>query len=211
MNLVNNVLILVVFINFFMLSSSRLVPCIRAVSLQGALLALLPLLTHGFTAHTVVLSCGALALKGIIIPRLLLRTIEQVGIRRELEPIIGYVPTTALGAVLTSASFLFANQLPLLPEHVYSRFIPVSLRTLSSGLLLLMTLNLSITHVLGYLVLENGIYIFGILLLEAMPTLVEAGVLLDLLVGIFVMGIVMHQIHRTYSDLGTEQLSALKE
>jgi hydrogenase-4 component E len=64
--------------------------------------------------------------------------------------------------------------------------------------------------VLGYLVLENGIFIFGTLLAEAMPLMVEAGVLLDLLVGVFIMGIVMDQIHREFSTLNTERLSALK-
>jgi hydrogenase-4 component E len=65
--------------------------------------------------------------------------------------------------------------------------------------------------VLGYLMLENGIFIFGVLLSEAMPLMVEAGVLLDLLVGVFIMGIVMNQINREFSTLNTERLSALKE
>jgi hydrogenase-4 component E len=65
--------------------------------------------------------------------------------------------------------------------------------------------------VVGYLILENGIFIFGILLSEAMPLMVEAGVLLDMLVGIFVMGIVINQISREFSTMNTERLSALKE
>jgi hydrogenase-4 component E len=81
----------------------------------------------------------------------------------------------------------------------------------SPGFLLLMTRRKAITQVLGYLMLENGIFIFGILLSEAMPMMVEAGVLLDLLVGVFVMGIVMNQINREFSTLNTERLSALKE
>ena len=64
---------------------------------------------------------------------------------------------------------------------------------------------------LGYLVLENGIFIFGLLLLEAMPFLVEVGVLLDLFVGVFVMGIIINHINREFSSVSTEQLSALKE
>ena len=51
-------------------------------------------------------------------------------------------------------------------------------------------------QVVGYLLLENGIFLFGLLLLEAMPFLVEAGVLLDLFTGVFVMGIIIHHISR---------------
>ncbi|MEJ2699767.1 MAG: hypothetical protein P8Z70_08930 [Desulfuromonadales bacterium] len=64
---------------------------------------------------------------------------------------------------------------------------------------------------LGYLMLENGIFIFAILLSAAMPLMVEAGVLLDLLVAIFVMGIVINQINREFSTLNTERLSSLRE
>ena len=60
----------------------------------------------------------------------------------------------------------------------------------------------------GYLVLENGIFVFGLMLLEAMPFLVEAGVLLDLFAGIFVMGIIIHHISREFSSIDTAQLSS---
>jgi hydrogenase-4 component E len=80
-----------------------------------------------------------------------------------------------------------------------------------AGFLLLITRRKAITQVVGYLMLENGIFIIGVLLSEALPLMVEAGVLLDLLVGIFVMGIVLNQINREFSTLNTERLSALKE
>jgi len=69
----------------------------------------------------------------------------------------------------------------------------------------------AITQALGYLIFENGIFIFGMLLAEAMPLMVEAGVLLDLLVAVFVMGIVMHQINREFSSMNTGKLSSLRE
>ena len=63
---------------------------------------------------------------------------------------------------------------------------------------------------IGYLILENGIFIFGLLLTEAMPVMVEAGALLDLLVGIFVMGIIINHINREFSSIDTSRLTALK-
>ena len=206
----NLLLIMVILLNFFTLGSSRLGSCIRAVAIQGALLALLPVAAHGWCWHTLLLAGGAFAMKGVLIPWVLLRTIREVRIRREIEPLIGYIPTMMLGALITSGAFIFADYLPLLPEHHGDLFIPTSLTTLFVGFLLLMTRRKAITQVLGYLVLENGIFIFGILLAEAMPMMVEAGVLLDLLVGVFVMGIVMNQINREFSTLNTERLSALK-
>ena len=208
----NHLLLLsVILINFFTLGSARLGACINAVALQGALLALLPLSAHGLSGHTLLLASLALTMKGIFIPWLLLRAIREVRIRREVEPLIGFVPTLILGTLTTAAAFIFADYLPLLPVHRGSLFIPTSLATLATGFLLLITRRKAITQVLGYLMLENGIFIFGVLLSEAMPLMVEAGVLLDLLVGIFVMGIVLNQINREFSSLNTERLSALKE
>ena len=80
-----------------------------------------------------------------------------------------------------------------------------------TGFLVLTTRRKAITQVVGYLVLENGIFIMGLCLLEAMPFLVESGVLLDLFVGIFVMGIIINHIHREFASLDTGRLSALKD
>lgn len=210
-DLSNLCLLLVILINFFALGSSRLAACIHAIALQGGILALLPLLAHGFSGHTLLLAAGAFALKGVLIPWLLLRAMREVHIRREMEPLIGFVPTMLAGALATAGAFIFADLLPLAAGHQGGLFIPTSLATLLTGFLLLVSRRKAITQVVGYLILENGIFIFGILLAEAMPLMVEAGVLLDLLVGVFVMGIVIDQINREFSTLDTEQLSALKE
>lgn len=207
----NLLLLTVILINFFTLGSARLVACIRAVALQGALLALLPLATHGFSGHALLLSAGALTFKGIFIPWLLLRAIREVRIRREVEPFIGFVPTLILGALVTAGAFIFADFLPLAAAHRSGLNVPTALATMFSGFLLLITRRKAITQVLGYLILENGIFIFAVLLSAALPMMVEAGVLLDLLVGIFVMGIVLDQIGREFSTLNTERLTALKE
>ncbi len=211
MELTNPILLTVILINYFTLGSARLGACIRVVALQGALLALLPLATHGVTGHSLILAGGTLALKGILIPWLLLRAIREVRIRREVEPLVGYVPTLILGALTTAGSFIFADFLPLLEQHNTGLHVPTALATMLAGFILLITRRKAITQVLGYLMLENGIFIFGVLLSESMPLLVEAGVLLDLLVAVFVMGIVLNRINREFSTINTERLSALKE
>jgi hydrogenase-4 component E len=207
----NIVLLLVILLNFFLLGSSRLGACLRAVAMQGGLLALLPLMIHGFSGHAVFLAVGAFLLKGLVIPAMLFRAIRQVHIRREVEPLVGYVPTLLLGTLATAGAFIFSDRLPLIPAHSESLFIPVGLATLATGFLMLSTRRKAITQALGYLIFENGIFIFGMLLAEAMPIMVEAGVLLDLLVAVFVMAIVMHQINREFSTMNIDQLSSLRE
>lgn len=210
-NIANLLLLMVILLNFFVLGSSRLAACIQTVAVQGGMLALLPVLSHGFSGHTLFLAVGAFLLKGVAIPYMLLRALRQVHIRREVEPLIGYVPTLILGTLATAGAFIFSERLPLVAAHSDSLFIPVGLATLATGFLVLITRRKAITQVLGYLIFENGIFIFGMLLTAAMPLMVEAGVLLDLLVAVFVMAIVMHQINREFSTMSVDQLSFLKE
>jgi len=94
--------------------------------------------------------------------------------------------------------------LPLTTQHSAFLVVPASLATVWTGLLMLTTRRKAIMQVLGYLILENGIFLFGLLLLEAMPFLVEIGVLLDLFTGVFVMGIIIHHINREFSSSSTE-------
>lgn len=208
---INMLLLLIIPINFFILGSSRLGACIRITALQGSLLALISFLMHPLSGHTLFLSGAALALKGLLMPSLLFRAIRQVQIRREIEPLIGYIPTLILGTLAMAGAFIFSDYLPLVEAHRGSLIIPVGLSTLVTGFLMLTTRRKALTQVLGYLIFENGVFIFGILLAEAMPLIVEAGVLLDLLVAVFVMGIVINQINREFSSMDVEDLSSLRE
>jgi hydrogenase-4 component E len=211
-NTPNIILLLVILLNFYVLGTSRLGACIRAVALQGALLSLLPPFFNGLSAHSLGLAVGAFSLKGIVIPLLLLRAIRQLKIKRVIEPRIGFIPTLMLGSITTAGAFIFGDRLPLLAGHLHSMVIPASLATLATGFLVLITRRKAITQVLGYLIFENGIFVFGVLLAEAMPLMVEAGVLLDMLVAIFVMGIVMNHINREFSSsIDTDRLNLLRE
>jgi hydrogenase-4 component E len=101
--------------------------------------------------------------------------------------------------------------LPLAESHADFLIVPASLSTVWTGFLMLTTRKKAIMQVLGYLLLENGIFLFGLLLLEAMPFLVEVGVLLDLFTGVFVMGIIIHHISREFESISTDHLAELKD
>lgn len=207
-----SLLVLIVLLDFFTLGSSRVRAVIRASALQGVLLAILPLLLHAhLNTHLVLVAVGTLVVKGFAIPALLLRAIRDVTIRREVEPLIGFTTSLLLGAAGTGLALLFSGSLPLSPQHAESQLVPTAFATVFTGFLILTTRQKAITQVVGYMILENGVFVFGLLLLDALPFMVELGVLLDLLVGVFVMGIILHRIQRTFSTLSTAQLSTLKE
>jgi hydrogenase-4 component E len=209
---VSPLLVVVLLLNLFLLGTSRLRAVINATAWQGAVLGVLALLVHReIHVQTVLVSAGAVLIKGVVIPVMLLRAMRDAAIRREIEPYIGFIPSLLLGALGTGLALLFSGTLPLAPEHEGTLLVPSSLATVITGFLLLTTRRKAITQVAGYLVLENGIFIMGLCLLDAMPFLVEVGVLLDLFVGIFVMGIIINHISREFSSIDVGRLASLKE
>lgn len=207
----DQLLVLVFLLNFMVLGTSRIRIAIKVVAMQGVVLGLIPATLHQFSWHLLLISAGMIVVKGLVIPLLLTKAVQSIGIKREEKPFLGYVPIMLIGAVATGLAFIFAEQLPLAPQHKDLLFVPAAIATLLTGCLLLVTRKKAITQVTGYLILENGIFVFGLLLTEAMPVMVEAGALLDLLVGIFVMGIIINQISQEFSSIDTSKLNSLKE
>lgn len=209
-------LVAIVLLNFFALGTSRLSAVIRAVAAQGVILGILPLLVHGVLGGTtgpraLLVVVPPVVLKGVVIPAMLLRALRSAQIKREVEPFLGFAPSLVLGALGTAAALALSQRLPLLPGQGSGLVVPASLATVLVGFVLLTTRLKAITQVVGYLVLENGIFLFGLLLMEAMPFLLEIAALLDLFVAVFVMGIILNHISREFSDIDTQYLSALRE
>lgn len=206
--------VLVVVLDLLVLASSRLRGAIRMVAFQGAVLSVVPLLVatgEHQAVHVVALAVGALVVKGLVIPGMMLWAIREAAIRREVEPIVGFLPSMLLGAVGVVVAFTFSSRLPLPIAEGHPLLVPTALSTVWTGLLLVVTRRKAVAQVLGFLVVENGVFVFGALLSGFMPFMVEAGALLDLLAAIFVMGIVMFHIQREFASLDTRRLTRLRD
>ena len=214
--LVDYCLTLVVLLNLAMLATSRLSGCIRIFAAQSLLLAVLPLALqfhHGsiFSIHAWAIAIGTVGLKVMLIPWVLLRVLRTGEIHVEIEPLLGFTASVLFGALITIASFGLTHHMSQPVAPATDLILPVALATVSIGLLILVSRLKAITQVIGYLVMENGAFIFGLLLLERMPVLVELGILLDLFVAVFIMGIVVYHIRREFDHMDTHLLDTLKE
>ncbi len=209
-------LLLVAGLSLGIVATSRLASCVQASALQGVALSLLPLALWGgaldrHLVPVVLMSLGALAVKAVVIPILLSRAIREANVRREVEPFISLHFSVLVAAVLVGFSFWLATVLVLPRPAPSTLLVPVAFATLLVGFLVLVSRRQAVTQVVGYLMLENGVFIFGQTLVEEIPFAVELGILLDLLVGVFVMGIAIYHISREFDHIDTEQLSALKD
>lgn len=202
----------VLILDLFALGNGRILSIIRIVAVQGVLLGILPLLIHEhLTALVLIPALATISLKGIIIPAMMIKAMRDIKIKREMEPLLGLLPSTILGALAMGITFLsFADTDPSITGSM-SLLIPTSFSTIIVGFILLTSRYKALSQVLGYLILENGIYIFSLLLVDAIPLVVEMGMLLDLFVSIFIISIITNHINKAFSSLDTRRLTELKE
>jgi hydrogenase-4 component E len=159
-----------------------------------------------------VLATGTVLVKAILLPWLLTWAIREAAVRREVEPLVGFIASLLLGSLAVALAFAIAVRLPLpLPASQQELLVPVSLATVMIGFIVLTTRRKALTQVVGYLVLENGIYLFGLTQTESVPYLLEIGVLLDVFVGVFTMGIVVFHINREFDSLDSARLTELTD
>ena len=203
-------LMLIVFLGVVILGNNRLGTIIQLFALQSLVLSTTTLLIHpGF--HAGIMTIVTIILKVFLIPGLLFWAIRHVSIRREVQPLIGYGKTLLLGGLLMGAAFLISSKLDLPVKETSNLLIPSAFSIVMIGFLLLVSRYKAITQVIGYLVMENGIFLFALLLLEKTPLLVEMGILLDIFVGVLVMVIVVNHINQEFGSASTINLTNLRD
>jgi hydrogenase-4 component E len=207
------IIVAVILLNLALAASGSLAACIRLAAAQGVIAAALPLLAvRGLPAgRALIFSVSVMLLKGAVFPWLLNRARVKAGVRRDVEPLIGYAASILLCLGAFAASAWMGTRLPLPEAGRVAWIVPASLATIFTGFLLIITRSKAITQVLGYLVIENGIYIFGLALFVEQPLMVELAILLDVFVAVFVMGITIFHISREFDHIDTSELSELSD
>lgn len=210
---IDAILTSLVLTDFLLLGSSRLGACIRFVAGQGILLGALTLAAHEETLslRPIILAAASAGLKGAAFPWLLQRALREAQVRREIEPFIGYNLSLLLGTLALATSLWLSSRLPLPSPPVSPFIVPGALFTSFVGMFLIIGRKNALNQVLGYLVLENGVYAFGVGVVQDTPMLIELGVLLDVFVAVFVMGITLFHINRQFDHIDTDRLATLKD
>lgn len=198
--------------NLWVLGSSRLPSCIRAVAFQGVALGFLPfaLYPHLVTWDLAAMGLASIVLKGGIFPWLLRRALFSAKVNQQVEPFVGYGVSLLFGVASLAGSVLLIRRHPLPVVAPSDLLVPVALSTLLVGLFLLVSRRKALTQALGYLVFENGIQAFGLGIVKHAPLLVELGILLDIFFAVFVMGITIFHIRRTFDSMDTLEMAELR-
>ncbi len=204
---------LLLLIAFAMLSQRRVLTLIRLFALQGFMLSLSIVdsawLTH--QPHLYYSAVLTLLLKVLLLPWLLRRLIGQLGVVWDVEPLINIPATLLVGILLVIFAFDLALPIAHFSHTIMRNTLGIALASILISFMMMITRRKAVPQVIGFLAMENGLFFAATSATYGMPMVVELGIALDVLVGMFIFGIFFFQIRETFDSLDTQTLDKVRK
>lgn len=172
--------------------TATLARAFRWYGLNALTLGLIAVAVGQAQQDTALLITGVLTLvmKGFVIPAVLIRAARTFGLKPYLKPVLPLQHNMWLiPAILVGNWFLTAPLQAALGAHGHAAAISIATVLLS---LTYMTQHRHVgAKIVGFLMLENGLFLLGTAATEGMPMLVELGVLFDLMLAVIVINLLL--------------------
>jgi hydrogenase-4 component E len=197
---------------FYLSVTSRVKTYVTVLQIQGVILTVLLLfpLINQFSIPALILPVTLFAVKVILIPRYIRKILLDLDVKRTIEPTIQQFSFLLLVIFTMTVIFVASN---VLSKSVEIETIPFAsgFSAVAVGMFIIIFRKKLIVHVAGFLVLENGIFLFGSTVASKLPMMIELGALLDVFVVVFLMGIALNKINSTLSGFEVSSLRRLKD
>lgn len=197
---------------YLMVGQRALVVAIRLYGVQSLLLGVvgiaMGLADH--RPHLFVTAALTIVLKAVVIPWFLLRVIDRVGIRREIEPFVNVPASLLLCLGLTVVGYRVSLGMAGASEGVPHQVVGVALSMVLMGLFLMVTRRKALTQILALLTIENAVFLVAVGATSGMPLIVELGISFDVILAVLVLGVLVNRIVDRFESMDTSRLSNLR-
>ncbi|HOK38631.1 MAG: hypothetical protein WHW07_09615 [Bacteroidales bacterium] len=204
--------ILIFFITLFYIAiSGRLFTCLNLLIIQGFILfgvAIIELHETNLVNLLIVL-LETLVFKAWFMPNYLKKVVTRNNIKRDVNPYISGFSSLIIVSLLIIGNMILAYFLQdniLKPAYIAAAFSGIL-----TGLFLIVSRKEIIIHLVGYIVLENGIVILSFSVGKEIPMAVNAGILLDILISVLIFGLFLNKIGKTFNQLDITKLTSLND
>ncbi len=150
-----------------------------------------------------------LIFKALIVPAILMRVIRKTKINR-----VSKSGSTHFNALMLSGAALAASAVTtyyVADQSVHMIFFGVALYALLSGLILIVLRSRIFTHMVGFLVIENGVFLFSMAIGVEMPILINTAILLDILISVIMLGMFMTKVDDKIHSVDSDSLTHVKD
>lgn len=197
----------------YMTATSRMIAHIRILSLQGILLFLIcyfgleEISKLGF----VFLTFETLVVKSVLIPMFLYKIVKTTHEYRDEAANIPHFYSLVISTIILFTGFLVSDfNFPAI-KMINPVYFGVSIAVIIISLILITIKHKIITNILSFITMENGIFLLSLSVVKEMPIIVDLGVLLDLFIAVFILGLMVNNINKEFHDLEVSHLSDLKD
>lgn len=207
-----DVLLIIFIISLLYVSiANRIITYVRVLALQGFILFGVTYmeLQDIDTWNLVLILLETIVFKAVAVPYFLSYLIKRNKITRETEPYLPHFVSLIIITLIIVVTVLLANSIS--DTHLDKIFFIVSLSTLFTGLYFIASRKKIITHVMGYLIIENGVFVLSLAVGNEMPNLVNLGIMLDVFASVLILGIFLNKIGDVFKDVDVDHLSNLKD
>ena len=207
-----NVLLIIFIISLLYVSiANRIITYVRVLALQGFILFGVTFLQLKDiqTWNLVLILLETIVFRAVAVPMFLGYLIKRNKITRETEPYLPHFISLIIITMIVVITVLLANSIQ--DTHLDKIFFIVSLSTLFTGLYFIASRKKIITHVMGYLMIENGVFVLSLAVGNEMPNLVNLGIMLDVFASVLILGIFLNKIGDVFKAVDVDQLSNLKD
>ncbi|MBO5672291.1 MAG: hypothetical protein J6R81_03885 [Alistipes sp.] len=144
-----------------------------------------------------------LVFKAIAIPAILLHVIRKTKINRI------HSSSSQFGSLVMSIIALVASctiTYYMADDRTDMIFFGVALYALLSGLILIVSRRRIFAHLVGFLIIENGVFLFSMAIGVELPMLINLAIMLDILISILILGMFLRRVD---DDIHTDESDAL--
>lgn len=211
--MVNGFIILFGLTMLYLSATSRIVAHIRLLIAQGILLFLICCcgMEHIDKLNFTFLTIETLVVKAIIIPWFLYRVLKKTHSNRDVAANIPHFYCLVISSVILLAGFLVSEYFVSSMKLISPMFFGVSVATIIISLWLITIKHKIISNVIEFITMENGIFLLSLSVAKEMPILVNMGVLLDVFIAVYILGLFVNVINKEFNDLEVSNLSDLKD
>lgn len=211
--MINGFIILFGLSVLYLSATSRLRTHINILVIQGFLLFLIcaaNFQTYPITM-TIFLTIETLFVKSVLIPMFLDKILRRTHSNRDSDANIAHFYCLIISSLILFGGFLFSLiKIPSL-SMINPLCFGIALSTIIISLWLITIKHKILSHVIAFISMENAIFLLSLSTAKEMPMLVNIGVLLDVFIAVYILGLFASQINREFHDMEVSHLSDLKD
>ncbi len=211
--MVNGFLILFGLTMLYLAATSRIIAHIRLLVVQGVLLFLICCcgMQHINILNFAFLTIETLIVKSIVIPAFLYKVLNKTHSNRDVAANIPHFYCLFIASLILIIGFLLSEYFVTSMKLISPMFFAVSVATIIISLWLITIKHKIISNVIEFITMENGIFLLSLSAAKEMPMLVNLGVLLDVFIAVYILGLFVNVINKEFKDLEVSNLSDLKD